>query len=51
MDSYLSILIGSLFRPGLVFLSLLALDISSHWLQMYRYSFISIFALSGFVPE
>lgn len=23
-------------RPGLIFLLLLALDISSHWLQMYR---------------
>lgn len=25
-------------RPGLIFLSLIALDIASHWLQMYRYS-------------
>lgn len=48
MDSYLSILIGSLSRPGLVFLSLLALDIASHWLQMYRYFIYFNSALSGF---
>ncbi|TXG64751.1 hypothetical protein EZV62_011745 [Acer yangbiense] len=29
------LLIGALCRPGLVFVSLLALDIASHWLQMY----------------
>ncbi|KAF9595601.1 hypothetical protein IFM89_001350 [Coptis chinensis] len=27
--------LSQLYRPGLVFLSLLALDITSHWLQMY----------------
>ncbi|GAB4853167.1 CDP-diacylglycerol-inositol 3-phosphatidyltransferase [Ancistrocladus abbreviatus] len=28
-------LLAQIYRPGLVFLSLLALDITSHWLQMY----------------
>ncbi|XP_072961690.1 probable CDP-diacylglycerol--inositol 3-phosphatidyltransferase 2 isoform X1 [Typha angustifolia] len=33
-------ILSQLYRPGLVFLSLLALDIASHWLQMYS-SFLS----------
>ncbi|XP_077234747.1 CDP-diacylglycerol--inositol 3-phosphatidyltransferase 1-like isoform X1 [Tasmannia lanceolata] len=31
----LLVILSQLYRPGLVFLSLLALDIASHWLQMY----------------
>ncbi|KAH0641586.1 hypothetical protein KY289_032560 [Solanum tuberosum] len=31
----LLVILSQVYRPGLVFLSLLALDISSHWLQMY----------------
>ncbi|KAL9256520.1 CDP-diacylglycerol--inositol 3-phosphatidyltransferase 1-like protein [Drosera capensis] len=31
----LLVLLSQLYRPGLIFLSLLALDIGSHWLQMY----------------
>ncbi|XP_044489485.1 CDP-diacylglycerol--inositol 3-phosphatidyltransferase 1-like [Mangifera indica] len=31
----LLVVLSQVYRPGLVFLSLLALDISSHWLQMY----------------
>lgn len=34
---------GLISRPGLIFLSLLALDIASHWLQMYRYFFFPCF--------
>ncbi|KAK2986113.1 hypothetical protein RJ640_024612 [Escallonia rubra] len=33
----LLIILSQAYRPGLVFLSLLALDIASHWLQMYKY--------------
>ncbi|XP_019704587.1 probable CDP-diacylglycerol--inositol 3-phosphatidyltransferase 2 isoform X2 [Elaeis guineensis] len=33
-------LLSQLYRPGLIFLSLLGLDIASHWLQMYS-SFLS----------
>ncbi|KAK2977774.1 hypothetical protein RJ640_028919, partial [Escallonia rubra] len=32
----LLVILSQVYRPGLVFLSLLALDIASHWLQMYR---------------
>ena len=32
-----NILFFLIFRPSFVFLSLLALDIASHWMQMYRY--------------
>ncbi|GMN38189.1 hypothetical protein TIFTF001_007429 [Ficus carica] len=31
----LLVILSQVYRPGLVFLSLLALDIASHWLQMY----------------
>ncbi|KAF6170353.1 hypothetical protein GIB67_043043 [Kingdonia uniflora] len=31
----LLLILSQLYRPGLIFLSLLALDIASHWLQMY----------------
>ncbi|KAL8170258.1 hypothetical protein V2J09_022062 [Rumex salicifolius] len=31
----LLVVLSQVYRPGLIFLSLLALDISSHWLQMY----------------
>ncbi|XP_057517827.1 CDP-diacylglycerol--inositol 3-phosphatidyltransferase 1-like isoform X1 [Amaranthus tricolor] len=31
----LLVLLSQIYRPGLVFLSLLALDIASHWFQMY----------------
>ncbi|KAK2989208.1 hypothetical protein RJ640_004020 [Escallonia rubra] len=31
----LLVVLSQVYRPGLVFLSLLALDIASHWLQMY----------------
>ncbi|KAH0889706.1 hypothetical protein HID58_052135 [Brassica napus] len=31
----LLVIISQIYRPSLVFLSLLALDIASHWLQMY----------------
>ncbi|KAF3952127.1 hypothetical protein ACB098_07G146900 [Castanea mollissima] len=31
----LLVILSQVYRPGLVFLSLLALDIGSHWLQMY----------------
>ncbi|XP_034679612.1 CDP-diacylglycerol--inositol 3-phosphatidyltransferase 1 [Vitis riparia] len=31
----LLVILSQQYRPGLVFLSLLALDIASHWLQMY----------------
>ncbi|PON89953.1 CDP-diacylglycerol-inositol 3-phosphatidyltransferase, eukaryote [Trema orientale] len=31
----LLVILSQVYRPGLVFLSLLALDISSHWLQMF----------------
>ncbi|KAK9682206.1 hypothetical protein RND81_10G057800 [Saponaria officinalis] len=31
----LSVLLSQIYRPGLIFLSLLALDIASHWFQMY----------------
>lgn len=31
----LLVILTQVYRPGLVFLSLLALDIASHWLQMY----------------
>ncbi|XP_028056181.1 CDP-diacylglycerol--inositol 3-phosphatidyltransferase 1-like [Camellia sinensis] len=31
----LLVILSQIYRPGLVFLSLLALDIASHWLQMY----------------
>lgn len=31
----LLVILSHLYRPGLLFLSLLALDIGSHWLQMY----------------
>ncbi|KAL9253352.1 CDP-diacylglycerol--inositol 3-phosphatidyltransferase 1-like protein [Drosera capensis] len=31
----LLVLLSQIYRPGLIFLSLLALDIGSHWLQMY----------------
>ncbi|XP_031250479.1 probable CDP-diacylglycerol--inositol 3-phosphatidyltransferase 2 [Pistacia vera] len=31
----LLVVLSQVYRPGFVFLSLLALDISSHWLQMY----------------
>ncbi|KAF6170314.1 hypothetical protein GIB67_043004 [Kingdonia uniflora] len=31
----LLVILSQLYRPGLIFLSLLALDIASHWLQMY----------------
>lgn len=33
-------ILSQLYRPGLIFLSLLGLDIASHWLQMYS-SFLS----------
>ncbi|KAL0908183.1 hypothetical protein M5K25_022660 [Dendrobium thyrsiflorum] len=29
-------ILSQLYRPGLIFLALLGLDIASHWLQMYR---------------
>ncbi|KAG2243299.1 hypothetical protein Bca52824_094856 [Brassica carinata] len=32
----LLVILSQVYRPSLVFLSLLALDIASHWLQMYR---------------
>ncbi|KAI5669475.1 hypothetical protein M9H77_19328 [Catharanthus roseus] len=31
----LLVILSQVYRPGLIFLSLLALDIGSHWLQMY----------------
>ncbi|GAB2267868.1 CDP-diacylglycerol-inositol 3-phosphatidyltransferase [Dionaea muscipula] len=31
----LLVVLSQIYRPGLIFLSLLALDIASHWLQMY----------------
>ncbi|KAJ6386088.1 hypothetical protein OIU77_029119 [Salix suchowensis] len=31
----LLVILSQVYRPGMVFLSLLALDIGSHWLQMY----------------
>ncbi|XP_031128800.1 CDP-diacylglycerol--inositol 3-phosphatidyltransferase 1 isoform X2 [Ipomoea triloba] len=31
----LLVILSQVYRPGLLFLSLLALDIASHWLQMY----------------
>ncbi|KAL3597502.1 hypothetical protein D5086_009139 [Populus alba] len=31
----LLVILSQVYRPGMVFLSLLALDIASHWLQMY----------------
>ncbi|KAL8540073.1 hypothetical protein ACS0TY_001602 [Phlomoides rotata] len=31
----LLVVLSQVYRPGLIFLSLLALDIASHWLQMY----------------
>ncbi|KAK9682810.1 hypothetical protein RND81_10G097900 [Saponaria officinalis] len=31
----LLVLLSQIYRPGLIFLSLLALDIASHWFQMY----------------
>ncbi|RYR64196.1 hypothetical protein Ahy_A03g010322 [Arachis hypogaea] len=31
----LLVVLSQVYKPGLVFLSLLALDIASHWLQMY----------------
>ncbi|CAH2042969.1 unnamed protein product, partial [Thlaspi arvense] len=31
----LLVILSQVYRPGIVFLSLLALDIASHWLQMY----------------
>ncbi|PKI78687.1 hypothetical protein CRG98_000912 [Punica granatum] len=31
----LLVILSQVYSPGLIFLSLLALDISSHWLQMY----------------
>ncbi|KAL7002527.1 CDP-diacylglycerol-inositol 3-phosphatidyltransferase, variant 2 [Sarracenia purpurea var. burkii] len=31
----LLVILSQVYRPGLVFLSLLALDIASHWFQMY----------------
>lgn len=31
----LLVILSQLYKPGLIFLSLLALDIGSHWLQMY----------------
>ncbi|XP_043812197.1 probable CDP-diacylglycerol--inositol 3-phosphatidyltransferase 2 isoform X2 [Manihot esculenta] len=31
----LLVMLSQVYRPGLVFVSLLALDIASHWLQMY----------------
>ncbi|TKY67649.1 CDP-diacylglycerol--inositol 3-phosphatidyltransferase 2 [Spatholobus suberectus] len=31
----LLVVLSQLYKPGLIFLSLLALDIASHWLQMY----------------
>jgi CDP-diacylglycerol--inositol 3-phosphatidyltransferase len=31
----LLVILSQIYRPSLVFLSLLALDIASHWLQMY----------------
>ncbi|XP_062176438.1 CDP-diacylglycerol--inositol 3-phosphatidyltransferase 1 [Alnus glutinosa] len=31
----LLVILSQVYRPGLIFLSLLALDIASHWLQMY----------------
>ncbi|KAH9648446.1 CDP-diacylglycerol--inositol 3-phosphatidyltransferase 1 [Citrus sinensis] len=31
----LLVILSQVYRPGLVFVSLLALDIGSHWLQMY----------------
>ncbi|GMH17855.1 hypothetical protein Nepgr_019696 [Nepenthes gracilis] len=31
----LLVILSQIYRPGLIFLSLLALDIASHWLQMY----------------
>ncbi|XP_059306166.1 probable CDP-diacylglycerol--inositol 3-phosphatidyltransferase 2 [Lycium barbarum] len=31
----LLVILSQVYRPGFIFLSLLALDISSHWLQMY----------------
>uniref|UniRef100_A0A0D3CYU7 glycerate dehydrogenase n=3 Tax=Brassica TaxID=3705 RepID=A0A0D3CYU7_BRAOL len=34
----LLVILSQVYRPSLVFLSLLALDIASHWLQMYRYA-------------
>ncbi|KAE9454452.1 hypothetical protein C3L33_13626, partial [Rhododendron williamsianum] len=34
----LLVILSQVYRPGLVFLSLLALDIASHWFQMYRQS-------------
>jgi CDP-diacylglycerol--inositol 3-phosphatidyltransferase len=36
----LLVILSQIYRPSLVFLSLLALDIASHWLQMYRYSLL-----------
>ncbi|XLU57366.1 hypothetical protein S245_052014, partial [Arachis hypogaea] len=32
----LFVVLSQVYMPGLIFLSLLALDIASHWLQMYR---------------
>ncbi|KAK4424044.1 putative CDP-diacylglycerol--inositol 3-phosphatidyltransferase 2 [Sesamum alatum] len=31
----LLVILSQVYRPGMIFLSLLALDIASHWLQMY----------------
>ncbi|RYR22669.1 hypothetical protein Ahy_B03g067974 isoform D [Arachis hypogaea] len=33
----LLVVLSQVYKPGLIFLSLLALDIASHWLQMYSF--------------
>ncbi|KAH9679190.1 CDP-diacylglycerol--inositol 3-phosphatidyltransferase 1 [Citrus sinensis] len=38
----LLVILSQVYRPGLVFVSLLALDIGSHWLQMYRKVLLSL---------
>ncbi|KAJ8623520.1 hypothetical protein MRB53_032049 [Persea americana] len=37
----LLVILSHFYRPAVVFLSLLSLDIASHWLQMYSMGFIS----------
>ncbi|KAH9679161.1 CDP-diacylglycerol--inositol 3-phosphatidyltransferase 1 [Citrus sinensis] len=40
--SCILVILSQLYMPGLVFVSLLALDIGSHWLQMYRKVLLSL---------
>ncbi|KAE9448606.1 hypothetical protein C3L33_19500, partial [Rhododendron williamsianum] len=42
----LLVILSQVYRPGLVFLSLLALDIGSHWFQMYSFLLLEYMLLS-----